>query len=249
MIENTKLSRPNRIVLVENHDLTRVGIRVILGETRDPACELLEASSIEECKSLLEQDSRVDLVLLGSGLPTTTETEALAAIMEAAPETAVALLSGETNPALMREALEMGACGFLPKSLPSPVFRAAVNLLLVGGNYFPTQLLSSETSSRAHGSHAHEDTSNPNDPTRGHVMSEGMGGFSRRQRQVLDLILKGKSNKEIARHLGISLGTAKNYVATILRLRNASSRAQLLSSYVVSPAPLAPSAATRARVQ
>lgn len=246
MIENTKLSRPARIVLVENHDLTRVGIRVILGETKEPACELLEASSLEDCKSLLEQEGRVDLVLLGSGLPATTDQDALNAILEAAPDTAVALLSGETDPAVMREALDMGACGFLPKSLPSPVFRAAVNLLLAGGNYFPTQLLSGETGSRGRMSLSLEETSNANDPTRGHVLSEGMGAFSRRQRQVLDLILKGKSNKEIARHLGISLGTAKNYVATILRLRNASSRAQLLSSFVVTPAV---STAPRARMQ
>ena len=246
MIENTKLSRPARIILVENHDLTRVGIRVILGETKDPACELLEASSMEDCKSLLGQEGRVDLVLLGSGLPATADQDALSAILEAAPDTAVALLSSETDPAVMREALEMGACGFLPKSMPSPVFRAAVNLLLAGGTYFPTQLLSGETGNRGRMSLSLDETSNPDDPTRGHVMSEGMGAFSRRQRQVLELILKGKSNKEIARHLGISLGTAKNYVATILRLRNASSRAQLLSSFVVSPAA---STAPRARMQ
>jgi DNA-binding NarL/FixJ family response regulator len=237
MIENKKQSGTTTIILVENHDLTRVGIRVILGESREPATRLLEASSIDECKSFLEQQDAfdsIDLILLGAGLPAASDNEALAEILAAAPRIPVALLSGETDPALMREALELGASGFLPKSLPSPVFRAAVNLILAGGSYFPAQMLGAEPQSRARLSLTEDDT--PHDPTRGHIISEGMGGFSRRQRQVLDLILKGKSNKEIARHLGISLGTAKNYVATILRLRNASSRAQLLSSFVVAPA-------------
>lgn len=245
MIDSSKSSRSTKIILVENHDLTRVGIRVILSESRDSSTELFEAGSIEECKLLLERHGPVDLVLLGSAPSDSDDSDALADVIELASDTPVALLSSETDPAQMRAALEAGASGFLPKSLPSPVFRAAVNLILAGGSYFPAQLLVSDSAARGRMSLALDDVSNPNDPTRGHVMGEGMSGFSRRQRQVLDLILKGKSNKEIARHLGISLGTAKNYVATILRLRNASSRAQLLSSFVVTPAAGAPSARPR----
>lgn len=240
MMENSKNTRAIKMILVESHDLTRVGIRVILGEARDPLCELQEAASVEDCKAMIAQGEHIDLILIGSGLPETSDLDALAAIAEAAPDTPIALLSGETDPAVMREALEQGAAGFIPKSLPSPVFRAAIGLILAGGNYFPAQLLLAETASRPRLALSTEEVMSATDPTRSHVMSEGMGGFSRRQRQVLDLILKGKSNKEIARNLGISLGTAKNYVATILRLRNASSRAQLLSSFVVTPTQVGP---------
>lgn len=255
MVEISKSPRAIRILLVESHDLTRVGIRVILGETRDPSYDLLEASSVEESKDLLAQSAPVDLVLVGSGQPGHSDMAALSDVLDAAPNTPVALLSADTDTATMREALELGAAGFIPKSLPSPVFRAAISLTLAGGNYFPVQMLLADIANRASAGalgsvgFPGEDMAshgNPADPTRGHVMAEGMGGFSRRQKQVLDLILKGKSNKEIARNLGISLGTAKNYVATILRLRNASSRAQLLSSFVVTPAsPQAP----RSRIQ
>lgn len=245
MIENSTIHRASRILLVESHDLTRIGIRVILSEARDTACDLVEVSTLDECKMLLSEDAHVDLVLSGSGLPGTSDTAAISEIIDTAPGTAVALLSSDTDTAKMREVLDLGASGYIPKSLPSPVFRAAINLILAGGSYFPVQLLLGEGAGRPRLSVGNEGIMNTSDPTRGHVMSEGMGSFSRRQRQVLDLILKGKSNKEIARHLGISLGTAKNYVATILRLRNATSRAQLLSSFVLSPTP----SSSRARVQ
>jgi DNA-binding NarL/FixJ family response regulator len=102
---------------------------------------------------------------------------------------------------VVRECIDLGACGFVPKSAPSEEFTAALSLVLSGGVYLPPASLSiATTSARA----------------QQNAWARLGTHLTERQRQVLLGIVRGKPNKVIARDLGLSDTTVKSHVAHIL---------------------------------
>jgi DNA-binding NarL/FixJ family response regulator len=113
----------------------------------------------------------------------------------------VLVLSGNEDPAAVRECIDLGAFGFVPKSAPSDQFNAALSLVLSGGVYLPPTSLSIG----APATRAQQD-----------AWSRLGAHLTERQRQVLMGIVQGKPNKVIARDLGLSDTTVKSHVAHIL---------------------------------
>jgi DNA-binding NarL/FixJ family response regulator len=203
-----------KILVVDDHELIREGLRPVLEELAEGTGEarVLEAHDYSRALEIAAAHPDLDLVLLDFNLPNVAGFAALVDIQERFPEVPVVMMSGEDDPAVMREAFERGALGFIPKSSPKAVILNALRLVLSGGTYLPREIMGA-----------------PAAPAPARVeRSAGAEvlGLTPRQSDVLALVLAGKSNKVIGRELGLAEGTVKNHVAAVLKALDASNRVE-----------------------
>lgn len=215
------------VLIVEDHQLVRDGLRRIIRDVVvDAEVEFLESSTFAEACEIVEaRKGAVDLVLLGIDLPDASAGEEVERLKSEWTALPVVVVSACEDWELAADFLRAGALGFVPKSSHIGVMVNAFRLILSGGRYFPPQVLRVLTNNR--GSKVRGADVDCLAPCGTLVSAPGL---SPRQKEVLMLMLRGRSNKEIARELGVSVGTAKNYVAAVLRSYNASSRSQVISA-------------------
>lgn len=214
------------VLIVEDHQIVRDGMRKIISDVlAGTGVETLEAGTLAEARRIIgERKGELDLVMLDINLPDAggaEEVECLKAEWTALP---VVVVSACEDWGLAADFLRAGALGFISKSSNVSVMINALRLIFAGGRYFPPQVFDLLAVGRVGDLSAGQEGETP-------AKSQNpahMADLSPRQREVLTLMLQGRSNKEIARELGVSVGTAKNYVAVVLRAYNASSRAKAM---------------------
>ena len=214
------------VLIVEDHQIVRDGMRKIINDVlAGTGVETLEAGTLAEARRIIgERKGELDLVLLDIKLPDAggaEEVECLKAEWTALP---VVVVSACEDWGLAADFLRAGALGFISKSSNVSVMINALRLIFAGGRYFPPQVFDLLAVGHVGDLSAIQESEVP-------AKSQNpahMADLSPRQREVLTLMLQGRSNKEIARELGVSVGTAKNYVAVVLRAYNASSRAKAM---------------------
>jgi len=172
----------------------------------DPAIQVSHAGNIEAGVQRLKASPAPDLVLTDLNLPGVHGIEALLRVREANDEVPSVVLAGSEEPALVRNAIDHGAMGYIPKSSDSREVARALTLILRGGVYLPTVALSTER------------VAPHRSPADIHLTP--------RQRDVLLKLVQGKANKVIARELGISDTTVKTHVASLLQTLDVHNRTQ-----------------------
>lgn len=221
-----------RVLIADDHELFRDGLRLVLNEL-GPDVEVLEASCYDDILQRLDSGISIDVVLLDLVMPGMPWTDGLKTLRERVPSMPVVILSASEDRRLVLEGVRLGAAGFIPKTSSSRVMLSALRLVLSGGVYLPPTLIDDQ-GGMGHGM---------NDPTAlldgsGHhglvsslaptepAVSEApdTSPLTPRQREVLALLGQGKSNKEIARILDLSEGTVKLHVTAILKALNVSNR-------------------------
>lgn len=202
-----------RVLLIDDHALFRRGLRLMLRELA-PDMDLSEADSVAHAVDLSQE--AFDLVLLDMHMPGASGLDALRIVKQAWSLALVVVLSGEESPQLVRDTIDQGACGFIPKSSTPEVMLLALQLVLAKGIYLPTLVL-------------REGFAGPSGAPVGAPI-EPPSGMTERQAQVLRLALKGAPNKVVARELGISEGTVKSHLSTAYRLLNVRNRTEALYS-------------------
>lgn len=193
------------LLLVDDHALFREGLRGLLANL-SPGLAIHECASVDaavdECRT-----TTFRMVLLDLMLPETGGVKTLDSFRAQVPDIPVVVLSGETDPRHIRNTVEHGAIGFIPKSHTSDQMIAALRLVLAGSVYLPPQLLNIDSF----------------DTTSDTVVA-AYSRLSPRQQEVARLLLQGRSNKEIARQLGLSEGTVKAHVSAIFQIIGARNR-------------------------
>jgi DNA-binding NarL/FixJ family response regulator len=207
-----------KVLVVDDHALIRQGLRSLLAQLAGDAgpVEVQEASGYLEALQRIEADPGLDLVMLDLRMPDVSGFAALADIEDRHPDLPVVIMTGEEDPALVREAFEHGALGFIPKSSPPPVILAALRLVLSGGTYVPPQIMASPPRTAPPA---------PKAAAPDTALADNLG-LTPRQSDVLALLLAGKSNKVISRDLNLAEGTVKNHVAAVLKALNVDTRVQ-----------------------
>lgn len=198
------------ILTADDHALMREGIHIVLNRLENKF-QLLSATNFNEVINHLNEIADIDLVLLDLNMPGEKPFTGLARVLSAAKGIPVIVLSASEDPADMQQSIELGAKGFIPKSSSNQILVAALELVLSGGMYFPPQIFDSATGDK---------NSTRNQP--GTVQAS----ITRRQKEVLELIAKGKPNKEIGRTLGLSDGTVRTHVNAIFKLLDVNNRTQ-----------------------
>jgi len=226
-----------RILIADDHELFRDGLRLVLNEL-GPDVTVEQASSYDDALIAVRDSATagapIDVVLLDLVMPGMPWTEGLEAIAHAAPKTAVVILSASDDRRLVLETVRRGAKGFIPKTSSSKLMLSALRLVLSGGVYLPPAVLSeglgpedgaADPMSHLGGSTlgGHAPASSPR-PEAAAAIDPATIPLTPRQREVLALLGQGKSNKEIARVLDLSEGTVKLHVTAILKALNVSNR-------------------------
>lgn len=194
---------PARLLLVDDHNLFRTGLRLIV-QDHPSVGFIAEAGSVAEACAL--QMSDADLVLLDIQLPGMSGLDGLRLIRQACPQARIVLVSASVAPDAVHEARSRGADGFLPKSASGEDILDAITCALAGLPCFP----------------AHSGQAQP--APRG----AGASALTARQLDVLALLCVGKPNKVIARDLGLSENTVRVHVAAIFGQLGVNSRSAAL---------------------
>jgi DNA-binding NarL/FixJ family response regulator len=193
-----------KILIADDHVLFREGLRQMLLQLSDEIT-IIEAADHEGVLHLAAQHADADLALLDLNMPGKEPLAALAAILAQSPTIPIVVLSASEDLDDVRRVLEAGAMGFIPKRETAKVILSALRLVLSGGIYIPPMLMQKDPGLGAR---------------RGEV------GFTPRQREVLQRLVLGKSNKEIGREMSLSDATVKVHLAAIFRSLNVGSRAE-----------------------
>lgn len=209
-----------KILLVDDHSLFREGLRHLLSELAADAT-ILEAGSGSEALAAVSQNLDLDLILLDLSLPDLGGLEILTRLHDSQPEIPVVVLSGSEQIADIIAALEIGARGYIPKSASSQVLCAALKLVFAGAVYVPPAVFATPCL----------DASAQPAPKLADLWRAGESvsdpaalGLTPRQQDVLKLIVEGKSNKLIARELGIEESTVKVHISPVLKALKVTNR-------------------------
>ena len=193
-----------KILVVDDHALVREGLRQVL-KGLDENVQVLQAGNCEEAYGLGRAHRDLDLVLLDYHLPDSNGLEAIHVFGAQHPDLPVVVLSGSVNVDVMQHVLRAGAAGFVTKSSLSDELLQAVRTVLDGGVHLPPELKAVVTA---------PDTIPPHNT------------LTQRQDLVLNGLMNGKSNREIAEELFLAEETVKSHVAAILRNFNVQNRTQ-----------------------
>jgi len=199
-----------RVLIVDDHAVVRSGIRRVLDA--EPDIETVAEAADAERAVFEAIEHKPDVVLLDVTMPGKSGIEGMPALLQAAPEANVLMLSMQDDPHYVREAFEAGASGYVLKEAADTELVDAVRAVAGGERYVhPTlgaRLVQAESEERRR---AEEDP------------------LSDREREVLRLLALGHTNQEIAKMLYISVRTAETHRAHIMQKLGLSSRAQLVS--------------------
>jgi DNA-binding NarL/FixJ family response regulator len=200
-----------RILVCDDHAIFRAGLRAVLGELSADA-DLLEASDVPKAFALLKEHPDTELVLLDLHMPGTDGRTGLRQLRSAQPALPVVIVSASDDPAEMRRVLDDGASGFIPKAANSSELLAALRLVLAGGVYVPRAALAAPAA--ASGS------------ARRDRRQQRADSLSARQVEVLSLMARGLTNREICDVLGIAEGTVKAHIAAIFETLEVTNRTE-----------------------
>lgn len=187
---------PIRVVLADDHVLVRQGLKSLL--EREKFQVVAEASDGQELIRLAETH-HPDIAVLDISMPTLNGIEAARELTRSSPQTKVILLTQHEEEQYIHEALQVGVKGYVLKSQVASDLVHAMHQVSRGGIYLSPGV------SRAVVDAYRSKSERPSDPLSG------------RERQVLQLIAEGKSTKDVASLLGISVKTAESHRSRLMQ--------------------------------
>lgn len=188
-----------KILIVDDHPLFRAGFHAVLAQSTLEA-SILSVATLEEALQLLGSDPDIALVLLDLHLRDSDGFTALRQIGERFPATACMIISGDEHDGIAHQSVAAGASGFIPKSFTADQMLAAIQHVLDGNVFVP--------------------------PTTEGPKSTTAASLTLRQLEVVSMLARGFSNKEIARELQLAERTVKAHVTAVFETLNVKNRTQ-----------------------
>lgn len=204
-----------KLLVVEDHALVREGMVRLLSQLDDEVV-VVEAADGDAALAVLEKEEDFDLVLMDLAMPNMDGFSALDIIRRRHPAIPVAVISAYDDLPTVTRVINNGASGFIPKAYSGEAMLAALRDILDGQIFRPTAT-----------SQAKLDAVQTRPSVSGTVKPTEIG-LTDRQAQVLALMIRGLSNREIAKQLDLSEGTVKIHATAIFKSLGVSSRAEAM---------------------
>lgn len=205
-----------RLLVVEDHALVRMGLVGLLGQIEQDV-KVFEAADFEMALAILDSEGDFDLLLLDLALPGIDGFAGLDILRRRYPAMPVAVVSAFDDAPTITRVMNLGASGFIPKAYSGETLLAAVGEVLAGNIFRPQGQFAV----------ARIDDAVPVPPYQGNVQPEEIG-LTTRQAQVLALMVRGLSNRDIADQLELTEGTVKIHVTAIFKSLGVNSRTQAM---------------------
>lgn len=199
-----------RVLIADDHQLVREGIRAVMAQADDIEI-VAEATTGQEALDLTRRE-RPDVLVLDITMPVVNGIEVAATVRDELPGTEVVMLSMHADPSVIREAIEVGARGYVLKESVADELILAVRSANRGATYLTT--VASESLLSGSG-----DTppAGPDAPS-----------LTEREWEVLQLIGEGMTNRTIGTHLGISIKTVERHRTNLMAKLDAHSVVELV---------------------
>lgn len=191
------------VVLVDNQPLC-IDFLSSMIESRFPKASIRLAGDRPSAMAIMDELTP-NLVIVEASLPDLSAEADLQALVGKAAPAPVVIMESQPLPARVRRAREAGARGLVARTFTRDLIDASISLIAAGGEYFPPV---------------------PAENARAEDAIDDRHGLSPRQAQVLEQIMRGKANREIAANLGISAATVKLHVHAILKAIGARNRTE-----------------------
>ena len=215
---------PIRILVVDDHTLFRRGLTALLA--RDPQLRVVGDAADAGQAQRKALELQPDVILLDNHLPGVNGIDALPALQDAAPAARILMLTVSEDENDLAAALRAGAIGYLLKTAEGDALTAAIRRAMDGDSVVAPEMMSKlvaayrgATSASPAPAPATRESPLPDAPGAAAIAS-----LSPRELDILRGIVRGASNKEIARDHGIAETTVKIHVQHVLRKLNVSSR-------------------------
>ncbi len=207
-----KAMTAHHVIIADDHPLFRDALKQTLGSAL-PGASITEVGSVEKLFEALHQNANADLILLdlkmpGEGAASLSGLTGLMYLRSQHPGIPVVIVSASDNPSMIKRCLNLGASGFISKSLPVDQIRTAVKMVLDGGIWFPDEVQGDDGSDELG------------------ELSARLATLTPQQVRVLSMLGQGLLNKQIAFELSVSEATVKAHVSAILQKLGVDSRTQ-----------------------
>jgi DNA-binding NarL/FixJ family response regulator len=196
------------IIIADDHPLFRGALRQAIAPLLTDAA-VVEAGSLDELAEKLQRGTDADLILLDLTMPGVQGFSGLIFLRAQHPDVPVVIVSATEDPTVIRRAIEFGASGFIPKTLPIERIGEAIRAVLEGGVWVPAEI----------------DLNAPDDKETTDLVRR-VATLTPQQVRVLMMLSEGLLNKQIAYELSVSEATVKAHVSAILQKLGVESRTQ-----------------------
>ena len=206
------MSSPLRILLVEDDELFRLGLRVRLQQ--EPGLEIIAEAEDGETAVEMIKHHAIDVVLLDVGLPGIGGIEACRQIKQRCPHLPILILTSHTQESLINRIIEVGAQGYCLKGIAAETLILAIRSVAAGASWWDSTATPQIRAAFENGSMSQN------------ASDEISSLLTLREQEILALIAVGKSNREIAQKLYITPGTVRVHVHAILQKLKVRDRTQ-----------------------
>jgi DNA-binding NarL/FixJ family response regulator len=211
-----------KVLLIDDHPLILSALQGVI-QGLGSHVSVVGVAGARGAREALAAEPNFDLVLLDLRLGDADGFELLVELRNGWPAVPVVVVSASDRSADVIRAIDLGAMGFVPKRASNETLTEALHVVMSGGIYVPpmtTMAGIGDDSAAESGGTARGDTGMP--------QPQALAAFklTPRQTDVLGLLLRGQSNKLIARELDLSVETVKDHVAAVLRALGVNSRTQ-----------------------
>lgn len=191
------------ILIADDHWVVRESLKQVARGV-DAGVDILEAATLEEALAILERRPDIGLILVDLVMPGIKDFEGLELLRRRFPSIPVAVISIHEDPDFVRQAIQNGVIGYIPKSASADEIRRALTRIFGGEVYFPRDLL---TRSWPVAAEAPAADGQPQDGPR----------LSEREDEILTLLGEGRAVPEIAGILGITTQTVRVHLGNAMR--------------------------------
>jgi len=203
-----------QILIADDHPLFREAMARVIDDGF-PGSTLLEAADLEATLKQVSDNKDIDLVVLDLNMPGMHGLQGLVQLRNQFPDTPAVIVSAEEDKSTILQAVTCGAVGFITKSSPRKQMISALEQILAGSVYLPSEIIRANTGS---------ESTRPDNS----LLPAVLESLTRKQLQVFERMTHGESNKVIAYEMNIAESTVKAHVSAILRKLGASNRVQAI---------------------
>ncbi|MGE5477829.1 MAG: LuxR C-terminal-related transcriptional regulator [Bacteroidales bacterium] len=202
-----------RILLADDHAMVRDGLVPFL-ERLQPGATVIEAGTFPEAQEAARNHADLGLAILDLYMPGMNGLSGLTALRQEFPNLPIVILSGSTKPEDALQAIEHGACGFVPKTMRGETILGVLRLVLSGEKYIPPFLFD------------YRDNQAPQPAQAAPASGSPLALLTPRERDILEMIVDGAPNKVIARELNLQEVTVKAHLRNMFRKLNVANRTE-----------------------
>jgi len=203
-------SRRHRVLIADDHPLFRDALSTLI--SRDSEFEVV--ATVGSFGEAVAGATAADIAIVDIHMPDMPSPEGLARLREAAPVLLIVAVSGDVDPGVVRAAMDAGANGYVPKAFAADSILAALRLVVTGVPFTPP------------GTHL----ARPAEPASAQATPEAP--LTPREMEVLRLLVKGATYKEIARALTLAEITVKLHVKRVVDKLGAKNRSEAIAKAV-----------------